>query len=268
MPLHTTPDGVSLYYEDFGEGTPLVFTSSGNATHAMWEEQVAVLAKSHRTVTYDWRGTGRSDRPRGGYTAEAAAADLASLISEVVGEPAIVVGHGMGGHIAILVAAHRPELVSGLAIASSGPWYAGERGGVSGGMSMEFIEGSVSGTGMSYPDVLAKMTDSFLFKEPVSDIVRTATVLQQLEWPLYVLDEFDLAMRDLDHRAILPTIEQPALVLHGRHDAKQRFAGAAVLEEALPNAELIVFEESAHCPQAEEAERFTAALADLARRVG
>ena len=72
---------------------------------------------------------------------------------------------------------------------------------------------------------------------------------------------------ELDHRAALPRISQPALILHGRHDAKQCFAGAAVLHEGLPNAELVVFEDSAHSPHAEEAPAFSAALAALLRRV-
>ena len=266
MPTFIASDETSIYYEDFGEGTPIVFICSGNATHSMWEEQVAGLAPKHRTITFDWRGTGLSGRPRSGYTAERAAEDLAELLAQVVAAPAVLVGHGMGGHLAILVAAKHPELVSGLAVASSGPWYAGERDGLVGGMSMEFIEGSVSGTGLTYPDVMAKMTDTYLFKNPVSDIVRTATILQQLEWPLYVLDAYDINMRDLDHRAYLGDITQPTVILHSKHDTKQRFEGASVLQEAIPNAELVVFEDSAHAIQAEEIELFNASLERLVDR--
>lgn len=266
MPMYAMPDGTNIYYEDFGTGTPVVFVSSGNATHAMWDAQVAELALEFRTVTFDWRGTGRSDRPRTGYTAAHVVSDVVTLIAEVIGAPAVVVGHGMGGHIAILAAQQHPEWVAGLGVASSGPWYCGERDGVAGGMSLEFINGSSSGAGGAYPDLLAAMTDTYLFHAPVSADVRTATIQQQLEWPLYVLDRYDEDMLELDHRAALPQITQPALILHGRHDAKQRFSGAAVLLEGLPNAELVVFEDSAHSPHAEEAGAFSAALAALVRR--
>lgn len=267
MPTKIMPDGTGLYYEDFGTGVPIVFVPSGNATHAMWEEQVVALAPGHRVITIDWRGTGKSDRPRDGYTAEQVVDDVASLVRDIVGGPAIFVGHGMGGHIALLAAHRYPELVSGIGVASSGPWYCGDRDGKQGGMSQEFVESSASGTGLSYTDVLANMTDTLLFRTPVSEMTRTATILQQLEWPLYVLDQYDLAMRELDHRDYLPSLTQPAVVLHGRHDVKQRFEGAGVLVEELPNAELVVFENSAHCPHAEETDKFNSALADLIARV-
>src|SRR5699024_8641867 len=163
MPMLEMSDGMQVFYDDFGEGVPLVFTSSGNATHAMWGEQVAALAPRFRTLTYDWRGTGRSERARSGYTTKRATEDLATLISEVIGEAAIVVGHGMGGHIALRAAHEHPELVSGLVVVSSGPWYCGDKDGQQGGMPMELLEGTTSGADAAYPDMLANMTDSYLF---------------------------------------------------------------------------------------------------------
>lgn len=259
MPKHQVADGAEIYYEDYGQGVPVVLICSGNATHRMWEEQVVGLGPEHRIITLDWRGTGQSD-VIGEYTAERAVADIASLIQDRVQGQAVVGGHGMGGHLAILLARKFPELVSGLLVASSGPWYSGEKEGKAGGMSLEFIEGSSAGTGMSYPDVLAKMTDDFLFHKPVSEITRTATILQQLEWPLYVLDEYDRDMRDLDHQPYLSEIHQPTLVLHGKHDQKQRFEGTEVFKQEMQDVQLVVFEDSAHCPHAEETEKFNEAI--------
>jgi non-heme chloroperoxidase len=267
MPTLQATDGTSVYYEDFGEGCPILFICSGNATHAMWEEQVSVLAESYRTLTFDWRGTGRSDRPRSGYTLEAVVSDVSELISTVLQRPAIVVGHGMGGHVAIRTAYEHPDLVAGLVVVDSGPWYAGERDGIEGGMSRDFVASTGTGSQQSYIDVLTDMTDRLLFHRPVSEPARTAAIMQQLEWPLYVVNRYDDDMRDLDHREYLPSITLPTLIVHGKHDVKQRFSGAAVMEELLPRAQLVIFEDSAHSPQAEETQKFNTTLTDFVQSV-
>ncbi len=80
MPFLEVEPNTELYYEAFGDsGRPIIFTSSGNASHAMWQGQAAHFAPAHRTVTYDWRGTGSSGKPSSGYTGAQAAADLVAL---------------------------------------------------------------------------------------------------------------------------------------------------------------------------------------------
>ena len=107
-------DGVRLYVEDFGAGVPLVMVCGGNSTHKNWESQVAALAGEFRTITFDWRGTGLSDKPRTGYTGKAAAADVEALVDRLDLAPAILVGHGLGAHLALLVAYNSPRKVRGL----------------------------------------------------------------------------------------------------------------------------------------------------------
>ena len=52
MPYLETESGINLYYEDFGEGEPILFTHAGLATHKMWEYQVAKLAGDFRTRSW------------------------------------------------------------------------------------------------------------------------------------------------------------------------------------------------------------------------
>src|SRR5699024_796687 len=67
-------------------------------------------------------------------------------------------------------------------------------------------------------------------------------------------------MRDLDHQPYLSEIHQPTLVLHGKHDQKQRFEGTEVFKQEMQDVQLVVFEDSAHCPHAEETEKFNEAI--------
>jgi pimeloyl-ACP methyl ester carboxylesterase len=112
MPYCTMSDGVRLYYEDFGDGPPIVFTNCGVQTHKMWENQVAGLTDRFRVITYDWRGTGDSDKPRSGYTAASAGSDLVKLVETLDIAPATLVGHGIGAQVVLLAATSRPSTIS------------------------------------------------------------------------------------------------------------------------------------------------------------
>ncbi|MDP6709612.1 MAG: alpha/beta hydrolase, partial [Alphaproteobacteria bacterium] len=139
MPRYEVAPGVGLYCEDFGDGQAIVFTAAGIQTRKMWEHQAAELAFRYRTVTYDWRGTGRSDRPRGPYDVEQAVGDLIALVESLEVAPAVLVGSGIGCHVTLLVAHRRPELVRGMVLVSGAPWYTGDLED-EGGFSAEFTE--------------------------------------------------------------------------------------------------------------------------------
>ena len=83
MPKYEVAKNIRLYCEDFGEGKAVVFTSAGIQTRKMWEHQAAELSFKYRIITYDWRGTGRSDRPRGTYSVDQAVEDLCELVDSL-----------------------------------------------------------------------------------------------------------------------------------------------------------------------------------------
>ena len=66
MPHVETPDGVSLFYKDWGSGEPVVFIHGWPLNADMWEYQMTPLAREGlRCIAYDRRGFGRSDQPLG-----------------------------------------------------------------------------------------------------------------------------------------------------------------------------------------------------------
>ena len=92
----TTNDGVELNYEAAGAGPPLVLVHGWNQTAALFERQVAGLSDRFRVITFDLRGHGESERPDHGYRIARYAMDLRTVIDEVAGPPAHVLGHSMG----------------------------------------------------------------------------------------------------------------------------------------------------------------------------
>ena len=66
MPHATTPDGVKLYYEEAGSGTPILFVHEYSGDWRSWEPQMRFFARRHRCITYSFRGYPGSDVPESG----------------------------------------------------------------------------------------------------------------------------------------------------------------------------------------------------------
>lgn len=95
----TTTPGTHIHYEDSGgHARPIVLIHGWPLSHRMWEGQVnALTAAGYRTVAYDRRGFGESDRPNDGYDYDTFAADLYDLIRTLALKDAVLVGFSMGG---------------------------------------------------------------------------------------------------------------------------------------------------------------------------
>ncbi|MBJ6799008.1 alpha/beta fold hydrolase [Geomonas propionica] len=89
---------IDLYYEDLGEGQPVVLIHGWPLSGRSWERQVpALLEAGYRVVTYDRRGFGQSSRPSTGYDYDTLAADLNALLNALDLREAVLVGFSMGG---------------------------------------------------------------------------------------------------------------------------------------------------------------------------
>ena len=268
MPLAEISPGLRLYYEEFGAGDPVVFISGGHLTHKVWESQVAALASEFRTVTFDWRGTGHSDKPRTGYTIDTAAKDVGLLLDALGIAQAVLVGHGLGAHLALLTAEARPHSVKGLFLTAAAPWVLGERDGQVGGLPDEFVRFVTlqkDRASVPYAETCFELGDKWMFHKPQGPGVNQWILEQALQWPQYVMECYAASMRQIDHRERLPRIVCPAVIAQGRHDRKQRYEGAIYLANAMPNARLKTFEHSAHMANLEEIDEFNSTLLEFAR---
>jgi len=108
MPYFQTPDHTQLYYQDWGNGEPVVFISAWALSSRMWQYQMVPLAaRGFRCIAYDRRGHGRSDQPSGGYDSDTLADDLAAVLDALDLEQVTLVGHSMaGGEIVRYVSRH------------------------------------------------------------------------------------------------------------------------------------------------------------------
>jgi pimeloyl-ACP methyl ester carboxylesterase len=111
-----------LYYERAGSGEPeLVFVPGWCCDWTTFKPQFDYFAQAHTVTALDPRGFGKSDRPESGYHVRDFADDLASFCERIGIEKPVVVGHSLGGMIAVELAARYPSLPRALVLVDPGP---------------------------------------------------------------------------------------------------------------------------------------------------
>src|SRR5919202_6785265 len=121
MPTAKLPTGIEMYYGSHGAGEPLVLLPSTAFAGDVWHlEQVGPLAERLNLIILDPRGCGQSSRPDRVYTIEQMAGDVIALLDHLEVPAAHVLGHSMGGRIALTMALDHPGRVKSLICAATG----------------------------------------------------------------------------------------------------------------------------------------------------
>jgi pimeloyl-ACP methyl ester carboxylesterase len=115
-------DGVRLYYERAGSGEPeLLFVHGWCCDRTAFQPQFDYFERTHTVTALDLRGCGKSDRPESGYNIRDFADDLAPFCAQAGIEKPVVIGHSLGGMIAVELAARYPSLPRALVLVDPGP---------------------------------------------------------------------------------------------------------------------------------------------------
>jgi pimeloyl-ACP methyl ester carboxylesterase len=128
MPYATTDDGVKLYFEETGHGTPIIFVHEFAADHRSWEPQMRHFGRRYRCITYSARGYPPSDVPEdvAKYSQERATDDIAAVLDHLGIAKAHVVGLSMGGFATLHFGFRHPHRALSLTVAGCG--YGAEKG--------------------------------------------------------------------------------------------------------------------------------------------
>ena len=115
---HVVVNGARLYYEEHGEGEPILCIHATGSSALMWEEALPPLATLGRVIAYDRRGCTRSERPEP-YEETTVAEhgdDAAALLAALGATPATIIGRSYGGEVAIDLALRHAAHVRALAL--------------------------------------------------------------------------------------------------------------------------------------------------------
>jgi pimeloyl-ACP methyl ester carboxylesterase len=114
-------NSINLCHTDAGQGLPLVFHHGFPLSRGVWQKQIEAFRSSHRVIAPDLRGFGDSDAQPGTTTMAQCAADLHALFQQLMTGPVVLIGHSMGGYVALAFAGQFPEMLRGLVLVSTKP---------------------------------------------------------------------------------------------------------------------------------------------------
>jgi pimeloyl-ACP methyl ester carboxylesterase len=254
-------NGLSFHVEEEGQGPPLLLISGLGYSSWCWQELSAALRDQFRVIRFDNRGTGRSDKPDGPYSIPQLAEDAAAVLDACHAPAAHVLGHSMGGYIALTLALAHPQTVRSLVLASTSP------GGTdTEPMPQATVETWRLAATLTPQDYARRgMPKSFApgWTEQHPDQFE-AFLARRLQfptpmacWTAQYAACAEYVARGVDARRI----GQPALVMHGSADGVVPFANGRLLSQKLPHAEWSPFDGVGHLPLLEQ----PAAFAERAR---
>jgi proline iminopeptidase len=122
MPHAVTKDGVRLYFEEAGQGTPIIFLHEFAADHSNWEPQMRYFSRGHRCIAYSARGYLPSDVPPAvdAYSYQHFYTDALAVLDRLKIDTAHFVGLSMGSYSALQVALNAPARLRSMTLAGVG----------------------------------------------------------------------------------------------------------------------------------------------------
>jgi pimeloyl-ACP methyl ester carboxylesterase len=262
--------GQVQYYEDGPKHAPTVVLVHGLGDKAAhdWNSLTRVLSREFRVVRFDLPGFGRSSKGNASYTPD----NYASLVRylaerRIRTEPFLLVGHSMGGAIALRYAARYPQSVSGLVLIDV-PGIL-HRSVYSQHLARQGLGSKVPGLSMAPNDPLGNLLgnafSSVERKQLMPELVLQFPQIRQKMLNGEPAKIAGLALALEDFTRDITAVKNPTLVLWGERDTVAPLRTGRLLAAVLPQSQLTVFEGSGHVPMDDVAEQFNKTVLDFLR---
>ena len=246
MPTVKVSD-INIYHEIHGDGEALLLIMGYGGNSGHWFRLIPSLSQEYRVVTFDNRGTGRSDKPDVPYTIEMMAGDAAGLLEAAGIDAAHVFGVSMGGMIAQEFALRYPDKLISLIL---GCTHCGERNNISStpeAMALLFSPERANLT----PEQNANDAVPFLFSQEFIDsqpdiFAQYVAITLEYLTPLHGYQRQAQAIMACNTYDRLPLIKAPTLVIAGSADRIVPVGNSNMLASRIPNAELVILEDKGH----------------------
>ncbi|MEV5957468.1 alpha/beta hydrolase [Streptomyces sp. NPDC051987] len=270
---HRVVHGYRRAYRIAGDGPALVLVHGIGDSSATWARLIPLLARTHTVIAPDLLGHGESDKPRADYSVAAYANGVRDLLTTLGIESATLVGHSLGGGVAMQFAYQFPERTERLILVSAGGVgrevnpalrlvslpgahlllsalrLPGMRLQV--GLAVRLLRLLDTGLGQDAPELLT-LVDALPDETSRNAFVRTLRAV--VDWRGQVVTMLD--------RCYL-TEGMPTMLLWGDRDSVVPVRHAYRAREAMPGARLEIFEGAGHFPFHTDPARFVALVQDF-----
>lgn len=242
-------DGVQLYYESHGSGTPLILTHGYSSTSEMWRGQLDALSRGgYNIIIWDMRGHGKSSYPEDQalYSEEQTVADIAAILDHVLGagSPAIVGGLSLGGYMSLAFYRKYPARAKALLIIDTGPGFRNDAAREAWNKTAHETAARFEREGLSHLQGMSP---------------ERSQVTHANGKGLALAARGMLAQRNAGVIEHLPQIQVPALVLVGAED-KPFLAASEYMAKKIPSARRVVIPNAGHASNIDQPDLFNDAV--------
>jgi 3-oxoadipate enol-lactonase len=250
-------DGCRIHVEIEGpEQAPVLVLSNSLATTLhMWDGQLESMTQRFRVLRYDPRGHGRSGVPAGPYSMERLGRDVLAVFDVLGIRKANWCGLSMGGMVGQWLAANVPERIERLVLSNTSSYFS-DKAERDHRLKLVREKGIAA---FAAANMERWFTKSFRERSPeVVAWIQGMFAATPLEGYIACGE----AVRDMDHRELLPKIRVPTLVIAGKHDRATPVEASEYIKSRIPGAGLIVLD-AAHLSNVEQPKAYTNAVLDF-----
>lgn len=243
--MKISANGTKLFVETNGSGTPVILINGLGADSTLWNDVIPLLSKYHKVVTFDLRGTGRSDNiNEKELSMEIWSKDLGGIMDALGLENASIVGWAMGGTIALQTCLDFPKRVrSAILLGSKAKLPESTRGSFEDNAKLAEIAGMNELIERTFHLMEQSFAPSFREKHP-EKIELYKSLLKINDKEQYAAACRALLKADLNSQ--LEEILTPSLLMVGQYDNRTPLADAATMCMRMPQCVMKVVPECGH----------------------
>ena len=253
MPYLTTKDNVNLYYKDWGQGRPVIMAHGWPLSADSFDDlSMAIADNGMRAISYDRRGFGRSDQPKGGYDYDTLANDMASVIDATGANDVTLLGFSMGGgEVARYMSRFQAKNVKQAILISSILPYLLKTNDNPDGVDPDVFTTMAAGIkedrAKFWPGFFKDFFGISLISHPVSDEVVAAACMTSMSAGLLPTLACANAFSSTDFRPDLAAFKVPTLIIHGEADKTVPIdASSRRTAPGIPHAKFIEYDGAPH----------------------